>query len=941
MRALVAVRPWSRFLGCTLFFTTILLFLNTRLYLYSRPNDPVSSTLKPKQCNVEGYSPRAELNEHGHVQLSGSNLPFLIDELLRINHSVRNELVELDQRRRDLLASVNSVQTQLEHVRSLLFEHSKQFLRLRASISSHEYQLNELTDDSFRYLHQWPTLEFEFQQRSTTIPNTREQSIISPHQCTVESCLNWKRCPLGSFLKFCLAESKLSEDSLERTLQYTLTHSSHYVPNCETVETSACLKVAIGLKGALQCLNQIEFFNAPTCLVLLPDSQNMTDLHRKLSDLPSLSRIIFAAPTYPQNFFRPHFDFIFPVKLNGLFDDPQHLIRNLGLPLIPGRRSILLATSVGRLKSGSVGRFAQFDAIFVEQLLKFSNASHYPQLADLFQLHLYQTSSESLTCWPNRLRRAYPNHRFTEFEWFPCQNVLSILRNATFGLVLDTWSGSERPDSVTLGWQLQLLACLSSGAIPIVFGHPMFPLNEAITHAQWSRAVLRLPRPRVNELPYILQSISESHLVEMRRQGRFLYQRHFKDDAVRIASLFLAVSRRLGFPQPPAPEWISIPAFRSGHFEPDNLYQVSREATFQTDLDDFLGPVGPQQSSTRFPDNYTGPGGAAHMAVVSSTVDADIIINPFWTYPSVPWGTFLPSDAAFSSYAHTSRGLRPINHSINFAGYEFNMHLGGMHPYEQFTIVMLTYNRFEVACQTLEGLLNLPYLHSVVVVWNHPVPPSIFLSWPQLHVPIKVVHANNNSLNNRFRPYDLIVTDAVLSVDDDVQLRHDEIVFGFRVWREHRDQLVGFPARAHFWNSTSREWYYHSDYTCEFSMVLTGATFFHKYYAFAYTLEMPLAIRQMVDEQMNCEDLAMNFLVAHLTRKPPLKATIHWTFNCPTCDNLALHDQPEHYHKRSICLNWLTQFYGYNPLVYSQYRADSLLFKTRIPPTKQKCYKFI
>ncbi|KAF6772585.1 hypothetical protein AHF37_08037 [Paragonimus kellicotti] len=256
------------------------------------------------------------------------------------------------------------------------------------------------------------------------------------------------------------------------------------------------------------------------------------------------------------------------------------------------------------------------------------------------------------------------------------------------------------------------------------------------------------------------------------------------------------------------------------------------------------------------------------MAVVSSNVDADILINPFWTYPSVPWEAFLPSDAAFSSYAHTNRGLRPINHSINFAGYEFNMHLGGMHPYEQFT-------------------------------------------------------------------------DAVLSMDDDVQLRHDEIVFGFRVWREHRDQLVGFPARAHFWNSTSREWYYHSDYTCEFSMVLTGATFFHKYYAFAYTLEMPLAIRQMVDEQMNCEDLAMNFLVAHLTRKPPLKATIHWTFNCPTCDSLALHDQPEHYHKRSLCLNWLTQFYGYNPLVYSQYRADSLLFKTRIPPTKQKCYKFI
>lgn len=34
---------------------------------------------------------------------------------------------------------------------------------------------------------------------------------------------------------------------------------------------------------------------------------------------------------------------------------------------------------------------------------------------------------------------------------------------------------------------------------------------------------------------------------------------------------------------------------------------------------------------------------------------------------------------------------------------------------------------------------------------------------------------------------------------------------------------------------------------------------------------MPQAIRDMVDEYINCEDIAMNFLVSHLTRKPPIK----------------------------------------------------------------------
>ena len=44
----------------------------------------------------------------------------------------------------------------------------------------------------------------------------------------------------------------------------------------------------------------------------------------------------------------------------------------------------------------------------------------------------------------------------------------------------------------------------------------------------------------------------------------------------------------------------------------------------------------------------------------------------------------------------------------------------------------------------------------------------------------QVIRAERNSLNNRFLPYSEIETEAVLSVDDDAHLRHDEIVFGFR-----------------------------------------------------------------------------------------------------------------------------------------------------------------
>ena len=43
-----------------------------------------------------------------------------------------------------------------------------------------------------------------------------------------------------------------------------------------------------------------------------------------------------------------------------------------------------------------------------------------------------------------------------------------------------------------------------------------------------------------------------------------------------------------------------------------------------------------------------------------------------------------------------------------------------------------------------------------------------------------MVKVAKNSLNNRFIPYDVIDTDAIFSIDDDVEMRHDEILLGFR-----------------------------------------------------------------------------------------------------------------------------------------------------------------
>lgn len=70
------------------------------------------------------------------------------------------------------------------------------------------------------------------------------------------------------------------------------------------------------------------------------------------------------------------------------------------------------------------------------------------------------------------------------------------------------------------------------------------------------------------------------------------------------------------------------------------------------------------------------------------------------------------------------------------------------------------------------------------------------------------------------------------------------------------------------------------------------------------------------------------------------QVTSRWTFRCPGCPK-ALSVEDSHFQERHKCLNFFVQVYGYMPLLNTQYRADSVLFKTRIPHDKQKCFKFI
>uniref|UniRef100_A0A0K2TLB0 glucuronosyl-galactosyl-proteoglycan 4-alpha-N-acetylglucosaminyltransferase n=1 Tax=Lepeophtheirus salmonis TaxID=72036 RepID=A0A0K2TLB0_LEPSM len=496
-------------------------------------------------------------------------------------------------------------------------------------------------------------------------------------------------------------------------------------------------------------------------------------------------------------------------------------------------------------------------------------------------------------------------------------NKANAYENSTFAII----------DPLKKDFQRQLLNCLQQGTIPVIlfpesgsipFHELILPFAEVV---DWRLASVFLDYHRIPEMHFLLRSYPDSDLFYLKRQGRMILVEYFTQP---LQTAINVVRERIGLPPRSYTETSSI-----GIFNDTFKKEIMEQLPPDYESNESLGPLEPPFPSASFRRNFSS-------LAVHRYKTWNEIFKPFYASPHTPWEPVLPTEAKFLG----SSGFRPINGGQGGTGVEFAQAIGGNIVNEQFTIVVLTYEREQVLMNSLARLYGLPYLNKVIVVWNSPNLPPEDLAWPDIGVEIFVIKADKNSLNNRFQPFKAIETEAVLSIDDDAHLRHDEIIFGFRVWRENRDRLVGFPGRFHEWDSTHSSWNYNSNYSCELSMVLTGAAFYHKYYSYLYTYEMPQEIREKVDEFMNCEDLAMNFLVSHVTRKPPVKVTSRWTFRCPGCP-VSLSEYDSHFLERHQCINFFREIYGYMPLLYTQYRADSVLFKTRIPPDKQKCFKFI
>ncbi|KAF5283760.1 hypothetical protein FQA39_LY17198 [Lamprigera yunnana] len=866
---------------------------------------------------VESNSIHITHSAHSHVDLpenlnylSDMDLKSRIEELYRIKGSVSSELREMESKRQKLQQELQAYTKTIEQLKFELSHHQTELNRLKISVEQAQVAQKEAIEQNT------PDLALPKQLMPNQLPLIYPSIPKSATKnCQMFSCFDHSRCALTSGFpvylydpdQFTVMHNNWDVDGfLKTTLKQTLGYNPHLTNNPQV----ACVYLVLvgeALKDNDEISDTFGNRNFPLdsdALKRLPywggDGRNHVLLNLARRDLSVASGDIFSnvdtgrallvQSTFSRHCFRHNFDLI----ISPVLGPPGGDVWQECSPMLPARRKYLLSFQ-GEIKQNMSRKFLNPTNPYGLDDSDFTTGDHYYYELDQFIIeHLKEMEKTSMSdkfyfefeCIPAN----DDNINIGLQDWALCgtdSSRKSFLKDSTFVLMFAP-STTEYISTTLL--QARIYEALRSGAIPVILGGDQVRLayDEVL---QWKRICIFLPRVRITELHFLLRTIPDSDILVMRRQGRLMWEKYLASVQSTLDTIVAILRYRLNIPPLPVDSVPAVSVFN------DTFQPMQVIVSVDGEQDESLGPLEPSYNSPLYRRNYS-------LLLTQGHQIWNDWGDPFHLYPTLPTDPLLPSDAKFLG---SGRGFRPIGQGQGGAGKEFSEALGGNNPREQFTVLLLTYEREQVLLDSIARLRGLPYLNSVIVVWNSPKPPSQDLRWPDIGTPLHIIKASRNSLNNRFLPLDNLKTEAVLSVDDDAHLRHDEILFGFRVWREHRDRIVGFPGRFHAWDiNTGNSWLYNSNYSCELSMVLTGAAFIHRHYFHLYWKWLPQAIRDKVDEYMNCEDIAMNFLVSHITRQPPVKVTSRWTFRCPGCPQ-SLSEDDTHFQERHKCINFFTQ----------------------------------
>lgn len=257
----------------------------------------------------------------------------------------------------------------------------------------------------------------------------------------------------------------------------------------------------------------------------------------------------------------------------------------------------------------------------------------------------------------------------------------------------------------------------------------------------------------------------------------------------------------------------------------------------------------------------------------------------------------------------------------------------GSRPAGRFSALIWVGATGQPPLKLIQAVAGSQHCAQILVLWSNDKPPAP--SWPETAVPLVVMEGHRKA-SDRFFPYRAISTDAILSLDAHSSLSTSEVDFAFVVWQSFPERMVGFRTWSHFWDEAQGGWCYTAERVNDFSMVLTSAAFYHRYYHTLFTHSLPAALRSRADAAPSCADVLMNFLVAAATKLPPIKVPCgrrpEGAGPPQAPGGLGPAPQPA----ARDCINQMAAGFGHMPLVSSRLRLDPVLFKDPVSVLRKK-----
>lgn len=244
------------------------------------------------------------------------------------------------------------------------------------------------------------------------------------------------------------------------------------------------------------------------------------------------------------------------------------------------------------------------------------------------------------------------------------------------------------------------------------------------------------------------------------------------------------------------------------------------------------------------------------------------------------------------------------------------------------SIVVSTFHRPNELKRTLDTLTaqRVPSLHEIVVIWNNFDEDTPATYTTNHGVRIRYRKPTRDSLNEKLWPDPDYETQGILLSDDDVYYRPHDLEFVFQTWRKFgQDRMTGALSRCTKLNNDGSWMYDFCALTGEepYSLVLTNLAFTHIGFLSHYFSDDAVItqIRDSVDKNFNCEDIALNFVSSILTGSGPLLVRGQDQY-VNVNPSVGISQQQGHLEQRSICINEFAAAFKCMPLMDEEARIE-------------------